>query len=84
MGDWRDSADHTEGSVLDDGQSVVSAKDFAGQKLYARGSLAQHLKLFNLVLQPTDFRFGKFHTTEFFGVVDGDAANVRDRLASAF
>ena len=52
-------------------------------ELDARHLLAEHLELADLVVEPADVRLGELHAAELLGIVDGDPADVGDRLAAA-
>jgi hypothetical protein len=84
VGDGGDGTDDTEGGVLNYGQSVVTTEDLTGHELDAGHPVTEHLQFLNLVHQAADAGFFIFQAAEFFGVFDGDPANVRDGPFTAF
>ena len=82
--DRRDRADDAERGVLDDGQAVVAAEDFAPHELDAGRPLAERLELFDLVLQPADLRLFHLHRAQLDALVDRDAADVVDDPLAVF
>ena len=83
MGHGGNRTNHTERGVLDHGEAMIAAKHLAVHELDPRHLLAEHLQLPDLVLESADLRLGKLQGPEFLGVVDGDPANVGDRLPAA-
>src|SRR5262245_37136666 len=84
MRDWCDAADHPEGCMFDNGQTMVSAKRLALQKFDARRPLAKRFELLDLVLQPSDLGLFHFHRAQFDALVDGNPANVIDNSLASF
>ena len=84
MSDRRNRADDAEGSMFDDGQTVVAAEHFAPHELDTRRFLAQRPKLLDLVVEPADASLFHLHRSQFDRLVDGNAANVIDDPFSIF
>ena len=78
VGDWRDGPNHSEWGMLDHGQPVVAAEDFARHELNSGYPIAEHLELFDLVVESADAGFFIFQLPELFCVLDGNPADVGD------
>ena len=70
-------ADHAEGSVFGDGQTVVAAHGVALEKLDPRHEL-NDLELFNLVIEAADLRLFKLHPPQFFGLLVAEPIDALD------
>ncbi len=84
MGDRGNRADDAEGSVFDDGETVVAAVAFRFEELDTGSLFAERFQFGDLVFQPTDLGFVHLHRSEFDRVVDRNAADVIDDSATVF